>query len=1328
MGAGASHDDDAGRSVREGGRGSEDVAWITVPRSSALAEAVVHKGLDNPREAHNCFVNVVLQGLWHLAAFRHALLNAPSHTHTDGRACMTCALRAVFTFYQYGDEASIPPDSVRGVLASLYADQQRFQSGEMADAGETLMAVLRALHEEHLEATGSLPDGHPRLLAQRAAQAASAPDTAPGSRTKPTGGADLASPIILDGESDDDYASGDDSDEEPSGSDSNRARSVGKGDRYDAAAGSSFESGAVVQGGPSGAAPSAGSTSGAASRTASSAGAGGGAGAAMPASRDLMDVPCSPPCPAHAVFSHSFLAWNRCPTCRASSDPVPREDLLYLVYVSDVIDGAAALQAAAAAAGRGGGVGSPAHGHPHGHAHGVGMGRSAAPAGTVDITSHPYYIAGATGSRPSAAGAGGGGVGGVGVGGHHGSAYPTQSPLPGLMPPGISYAPGSAAAAAAALGYGAGAVPPGLSAPHSTSVSSPLARTGAHVLQDPAYTTGVGELSPAQVTGAAGGRPTLGALLSFVAAREEIDSVLGGEAAAAASAASSSAAGTGGKHSSSPAASPALPRRSSRVRASSTSGIAVPTLSSSSSSSSSAGGSGADAPLPPRRPHPLGSSGCSDSRIAPERVLLAAPRVFVVSLAWPSDSATKAQVGEAMALLGQLLDMRAIFRLSADMQAAAQANSSLLPASPASSSSGGASLAIGPAAASASGSAAGATPSCGSGGAGSGHTPSGNVYRLRGLVCYYGKHWVAFMASESRRSWLLFDDDAVGDVGSWTKVVERVVRSRYQPTLLFFEQLADAAPARTPTAASTASIASTSGAAAGTGAGATAATHPTASVTAVAPVLLRPAGSDAPGAVPVSPERDLLHMSLLSPTPAQIAAATAAEADAAHAAHTRQPAAFPLAPGRVPQLAAAGAIASPMGYLAEGTPTPGHGPGGAAPGLHKAQSAYGAGGLRPETLQLLRTGGTIDAHGSLVPSRSGSDSRSGSASAAASSVAAASGAAAAAATGVRYLPLGSAMGPAGAASAGTSSATALPSVAHAAAGGLSADAILRMLASSGSAVGVGPAASHGSVGIPAGSVGLARTTSAGSASGSSSAASSAASAPVMAPASGASSSASSVPAGEEIAVSLPASVLQRIMAVEGLESVGLRATLGILLAPHSSATSSGGAASASQSAGVSILRVMHSGSTLANTTPGSVGGILPQSHPLARLMSGDVLLAVQGRPVLCEADADEVLRDAALSAASALSDGHSPSSGSGAGAGGSHGPGPAAVGAASGRDSHVGASTVRHATRAPGPQVTIVLTVRRRDGPLPGLRGAAAGVGSGSAGRTIVVSTGLARW
>lgn len=49
------------------------------------------------------------------------------------------------------------------------------------------------------------------------------------------------------------------------------------------------------------------------------------------------------------------------------------------------------------------------------------------------------------------------------------------------------------------------------------------------------------------------------------------------------------------------------------------------------------------------------------------------------------------------------------------------------------------------------------------------------TYRLRGLVCYYGRHYVALFYSTAHKMWLLFDDSRVIEVGSWQNVISEYV-------------------------------------------------------------------------------------------------------------------------------------------------------------------------------------------------------------------------------------------------------------------------------------------------------------------------------------------------------------------------------------------------------------------------------------------------------------------------------------------------------------------------------------------------------------------------
>ncbi|CAI5715522.1 unnamed protein product [Peronospora destructor] len=61
------------------------------------------------------------------------------------------------------------------------------------------------------------------------------------------------------------------------------------------------------------------------------------------------------------------------------------------------------------------------------------------------------------------------------------------------------------------------------------------------------------------------------------------------------------------------------------------------------------------------------------------------------------------------------------------------------------------------------------------------------TYRLRGFVCYYGRHYVALFYSTAHEMWLLFDDSRVLEIGTWSNVVSECLKGRFQPVLLFYE-------------------------------------------------------------------------------------------------------------------------------------------------------------------------------------------------------------------------------------------------------------------------------------------------------------------------------------------------------------------------------------------------------------------------------------------------------------------------------------------------------------------------------------------------------------
>eukprot|EP01012_Entosiphon_sulcatum_P011618 TRINITY_DN17116_c0_g1_i1.p1 TRINITY_DN17116_c0_g1~~TRINITY_DN17116_c0_g1_i1.p1 ORF type:complete len:669 (-),score=66.83 TRINITY_DN17116_c0_g1_i1:7-2013(-) len=59
---------------------------------------------------------------------------------------------------------------------------------------------------------------------------------------------------------------------------------------------------------------------------------------------------------------------------------------------------------------------------------------------------------------------------------------------------------------------------------------------------------------------------------------------------------------------------------------------------------------------------------------------------------------------------------------------------------------------------------------------------------LMGLVCYYGKHYIAYFKSLPTQQWVLFDDSYVKAVGpDWSTVQRCIIDGRLQPFLLFYE-------------------------------------------------------------------------------------------------------------------------------------------------------------------------------------------------------------------------------------------------------------------------------------------------------------------------------------------------------------------------------------------------------------------------------------------------------------------------------------------------------------------------------------------------------------
>ena len=55
-------------------------------------EDTINKGLSNDTGENNCFLNVVIQSLWHLNDFRSKFKEQATHEHDERSACIFCAL------------------------------------------------------------------------------------------------------------------------------------------------------------------------------------------------------------------------------------------------------------------------------------------------------------------------------------------------------------------------------------------------------------------------------------------------------------------------------------------------------------------------------------------------------------------------------------------------------------------------------------------------------------------------------------------------------------------------------------------------------------------------------------------------------------------------------------------------------------------------------------------------------------------------------------------------------------------------------------------------------------------------------------------------------------------------------------------------------------------------------------------------------------------------------------------------------------------------------------------------------------------------------------
>ncbi|KAG9455754.1 hypothetical protein H6P81_000262 [Aristolochia fimbriata] len=131
-----------------------------VPVKTDIEDRVLGTGLLNEVGEYNCFLNVIIQSLWHLRRFREEFLGALRSVHQHvGDPCVVCALYDIFTALSLASSdarrEAVAPTSLRIALSNLYPDSNFFQQAQMNDASEVLAVIFDCLHRSFTADSGA---------------------------------------------------------------------------------------------------------------------------------------------------------------------------------------------------------------------------------------------------------------------------------------------------------------------------------------------------------------------------------------------------------------------------------------------------------------------------------------------------------------------------------------------------------------------------------------------------------------------------------------------------------------------------------------------------------------------------------------------------------------------------------------------------------------------------------------------------------------------------------------------------------------------------------------------------------------------------------------------------------------------------------------------------------------------------------------------------------------------------------------------------------------------------------------------------------------------
>ncbi|KAL6901790.1 hypothetical protein ACP4OV_004666 [Aristida adscensionis] len=120
--------------------------------NTSNGKEVYGAGLKNAAGEYNCFLNVIIQSLWHIRRFRDEFLKTSSlHKHVED-PCAVCALYDIFidlTKASKGQAEAVAPTSLRIALSKSYPNSKFFQEGQMNDASEVLGVIFECLHKSY---------------------------------------------------------------------------------------------------------------------------------------------------------------------------------------------------------------------------------------------------------------------------------------------------------------------------------------------------------------------------------------------------------------------------------------------------------------------------------------------------------------------------------------------------------------------------------------------------------------------------------------------------------------------------------------------------------------------------------------------------------------------------------------------------------------------------------------------------------------------------------------------------------------------------------------------------------------------------------------------------------------------------------------------------------------------------------------------------------------------------------------------------------------------------------------------------------------------------